>query len=95
MEGTVLDMEKWLVLNKGADFNGIGKKFHINPVTARLIRNRDITDEAAIQKYLYGTLEELYDPYLLKDVVLLTDILKEKIEQKKKWTALLMHRICQ
>lgn len=84
MEGTVLDMEKWLVLNKGADFNGIGKKFHINPVTARLIRNRDITDESAIQKYLYGTLEELYDSYLLKDVVLLTDILKEKIEQKKK-----------
>lgn len=84
MEGTVLDMEKWLVLNKGADFKGIGKKFHINPVTARLIRNREITDDAAIQKYLYGTLEQLYNPYLLKDVVLLTDILKEKIEQKKK-----------
>ncbi|MGN0352801.1 MAG: single-stranded-DNA-specific exonuclease RecJ [Roseburia sp.] len=77
-------MEKWLVLNKGADFNGIGKKFHINPVTARIIRNREIIEEADIQKYLYGTLEELYDPYLLKDVVLLTDILKEKIKEKKK-----------
>lgn len=77
-------MEKWLVLNKGADFRGIGKKFHINPVTARIIRNREVIEEADIQKYLYGTLKELYDPYLLKDVVLLTNILKEKIEQKRK-----------
>lgn len=77
-------MEKWLVLNKGADFRGIGKKFHINPVTARIIRNREVIEESDIQKYLYGTLEELYDPYLLKDIVLLTNILKEKIEQKKK-----------
>ncbi len=73
-------MKKWLVVNKGADFKKIGQQFHIDPVTARIIRNREIKEEDAIRKYLYGTLEELYDPYLLKDVVLLTDILQKKIE---------------
>lgn len=77
-------MEKWLVLNKGADFKGIGEKFHINPVTARIIRNREVVEETEIRKYLYGTLDDLYNPYLLKDVTLLTDILKEKIKANQK-----------
>lgn len=34
-------MEKWFVINKGADFAGIAKRFGISPVTARLIRNRE------------------------------------------------------
>lgn len=76
-------MEKWFVINKGADFNGIGKKFHINPVTARIIRNREITNDDEIRKYLRGTLEDLYDPHQLKDVEKLTDLLKNKIEEKE------------
>lgn len=60
-------MEKWFVIQKGADFNAIAARFHISPVTARLIRNREITDEAAIEKYLNGTLDDLYDPHLLLD----------------------------
>lgn len=76
-------MEKWFVIQKGADFNAIAARFHISPVTARLIRNREITDEAAIEKYLYGTLDDLYDPHLLLDAEHLVAILADKIAQKK------------
>lgn len=76
-------MEKWFVIQKGADFTGLGKRFGISPVTARLIRNRDVIGEEAFEKYLHGSLQDLYDPHLLKDAGLLTDLLKQKIEEKK------------
>ena len=76
-------MEKWFVINKGADFEKLGKEFGISPVTARLIRNREVIGEAAFERYLYGSLKDLYDPHLLKDADRLTDILKVKIEEQK------------
>ena len=75
-------MEKWFVINKGADFEKLGKEFGISPVTARLIRNREVIGEAAFERYLYGSLKDLYDPHLLKDADRLTDILKVKIEEQ-------------
>ena len=47
-------MEKWFVINKGADFAGIAKRFGISPVTARLIRNREVMGDEAIARYLKG-----------------------------------------
>lgn len=76
-------MEKWFVVNKGADFKKIAKKFQISPITARLIRNREVIGDEAIEKYLNGGKESLYDPHLLKDAGLLTDILSQKICDKK------------
>ena len=76
-------MEKWVVYNKKADFKGIGRQFGIDQVTARIIRNRDITEEADINLFLNGGLKDLYSPYLLKDADLLTDILVEKIKLQK------------
>ena len=32
-------MSKWMVAAKRADFEGIGKKYQISPVLARIIRN--------------------------------------------------------
>ena len=59
-------MAKWYVAAKKADFNGIGQRFSISPVLARVIRNRDIEGDEAIEKYLHGTIRDLYDPALLK-----------------------------
>ena len=53
-------MAQWLVINKKADFKAIGERFQIDPVTARIIRNRDVIEEADIQKFLYGGLQDLY-----------------------------------
>lgn len=57
-------MEKWFVINKGADFEKLGKEFGISPVTARLIRNREVIGEAAFERYLYGSLKDLYDTFI-------------------------------
>lgn len=76
-------MEKWFVIQKGADFQGIAQKFGIHPMTARLIRNRDILGDDAIAKYLRGGIEDLYDPHLLLQADRLVDILSEKIRQEK------------
>lgn len=77
-------MEKWFVINKGADFAGIAKRFGISPVTARLIRNREVMGDEAIARYLKGGIGELYDPHLLLDSDRLTDILVQKISEQKK-----------
>ena len=61
-------MEKWVVAAKRADFARIASTFGIDPVTARLIRNRDIVGDEAIRQYLYGTREDLRDPLAMKDV---------------------------
>lgn len=77
-------MEKWVVTAKGGDFQEIGKKFHVDPVIARLIRNRDVIGEDNIRQYLYGTVRDLPSPWLLKNMGTAVDILKEKICSGKK-----------
>ena len=76
--------EKWVVSGKKADFYGIGERFHIDPVIARLIRNRDVIGEEQIKEYLYPTLNDLHDPSLLKDMKQATELLVEKIQAGKK-----------
>ena len=77
-------MEKWFVAMKKADFNGIAEKYQISPIIARLMRNRDVIGDEAIDFYLNGTVEDLYDGLLMKDMDRVVDILKEKIEEGKK-----------
>lgn len=77
-------MEKWFVAMKKAGFNGIAEKYQISPIIARLMRNRDVIGDEAIDFYLNGTVEDLYDGLLMKDMDRAVDILKEKIEEGKK-----------
>lgn len=76
--------EKWMVYAKKADFNALGEHFSISPITARILRNRDIMTEKEMEYFLYGTLEDLHDPRQMKDAELAASILKKKIETKKK-----------
>lgn len=79
-----LRKEKWVIAGKRADFQAIGKRFQIDPVIARVIRNRELTEWNQIESYLYGGKERLYDPHLLKDADHGAKIIKEKIENHKK-----------
>lgn len=83
-DGEGIWMEKWFVAMKKADFNGIAEKYQISPIIARLMRNRDVIGDEAIDFYLNGTVEDLYDGLLMKDMDRAVDILKEKIEEGKK-----------
>ena len=76
--------EVWMLQTKKADFKQIGARFRIDPVTARIIRNRGIEGEAAIDRYLNGTLDDLYDPMLLKDMERAVSILCEAVDTGKK-----------
>ena len=77
-------MEKWFLANKKADFAAIGKKFGVSPVIAKIIRNRDIVDENDIHKFLYGAMDDLYDPMLMKDMDMLAAELKKSINSGKR-----------
>ena len=76
--------EKWYVAAKKADFQGIAKRFGIDPVTARIIRNRDVVGDDEIRQYLYGTRAELGDPAQLQGGMEAASLLKQKIEAGKK-----------
>lgn len=75
--------KKWVVSAKRADFKGIGEKYGIDQVVARIIRNRDVVEEKEIEQYLKGTRVDLYSPYLLKDMKKTVEILTEKIKGQK------------
>ena len=74
-------MEKWFITMKKADFNEIAAKYHISPILARLIRNRDVAEDAQIDRYLNGTAADLYDGMGMKDMDRAVEILKEKIRE--------------
>lgn len=77
-------MEKWVVTAKKADFQGIGRKYGIDPVIARIIRNRDITGDEAIEEYLNGTLADIPSWKLLKDIDKAVEIISGKIDSGTK-----------
>ena len=57
-----------MLRTKRADFAAVAERFHISPVTARIIRNREVVEDKDIERYLHGTVRDLYDPHLLKDM---------------------------
>ena len=77
-------MERWFITMKKADFNAIGEKYHISPILARLIRNRDIVGDEAVDFYLNGTIADLYDGMLMRDMDRAVEILEEKIREEKR-----------
>lgn len=76
--------EKWVIAAKKADFNGIGKRFGIDPVIARVMRNRGMTEPAEMEMYLHGTRKDLQDPHLLKDADRAAGIIYGKIRERKR-----------
>ena len=58
--------EKWVVAAQKADLGGIAKRFGIDPVTARVIRNRDVISEEDIRRFLNPTITDLYPSTALR-----------------------------
>lgn len=70
----------WMLQTKRADFSALAQRFSISPVTARIIRNRDVVGEEEIRRYLHGTIQDLYDPRLLQDMDRAVALLQKKIQ---------------
>lgn len=77
-------MAKWMVSAKKADFAKIAEMFHIDPVIARIMRNRDIETMEQIDRFLHGTPDDMHSPHLLKDVDKAARILQEQIDSGKR-----------
>ncbi|MCM1064188.1 MAG: single-stranded-DNA-specific exonuclease RecJ [Eubacterium sp.] len=75
-------MEKWYVAAKKADFDKWAVEFGISPVVARILRNRDLTESGDIRKFLYGTLEDCYSPWLLKDMDRAVELLIRAVSEQ-------------
>lgn len=76
--------EKWMVSAKKADFEKWAEIFKISPVLARILRNRNLTDEAQVRKFLHGTLEDCYSPWLMKDMDKAVDAVRNAIAGRRK-----------
>ena len=77
-------MAKWFLAAKKADFDRIAQQFQIDPVIARIMRNRDLVTDEEMKSFLRGTLEDLHEPRQLKDVEKAVRILNDKIKTGKK-----------
>lgn len=76
-------MKKWILHMKKADFYAIGKKFSIDPIVVKIMRNRGLEREEEYEKFLYGGWEQLYDPSSFKGMEEAVAILYQKIQKKK------------
>ena len=76
-------MERWFITMKKADFSAVGEKYHISPILARLIRNRDVVGDEAVDFYLNGTIADLHDGMLMRDMDRAVEILAEKVREDK------------
>lgn len=72
--------KKWMIASKRADFKGIGQALGIDPVLVRIMRNRDLTDPEEMRRWLYGDLNSLHDPHLLKDIDKAAEIILHHIK---------------
>lgn len=77
-------MKNWVLLRKGADFQHISKTFGVSPRIAALIRNRDVIGDDAVARYLNGTIADLYDGMLMKDMDKAVAVLMEKVREEEK-----------
>ena len=72
--------QDWRIYAKKADFKALSEKYGIDPVVARVIRNRDVVTDSDFENYIYGTLESTYAPDLMIDMELGVDIIMSSIE---------------
>ena len=75
--------ELWMVQTKRADFSGLAMRLGVSPVAVRGMRNRGLTEEAEMRKYLYGTLDDLYDPRLMKGMEQAAELIVRKLKEGK------------
>lgn len=76
--------EIWMLQAKRADFNGLAMRLGVSPVAVRIMRNRGLLDEREMRKYLYGTLDDLYDPRQMKGMETAAGIIEKKLIEGKK-----------
>lgn len=71
----------WRVHGLRADFYALGEEFNIDPVVARVIRNRSLETSEEFHRYLYADLSIQHSPFLMKDMDKACELMLQKINQ--------------
>ncbi|MBU3202153.1 single-stranded-DNA-specific exonuclease RecJ [Clostridium estertheticum] len=76
--------KKWLLRNTSKDVISLANKSGVSPVVAKILINRGFDNEIDIRKFMRASIDDLYDPFLMKDMEKAIDIIKLAIENKEK-----------
>ena len=77
--------EKWIAINRKQEFERLSKETKsLHPLIIRLLANRGIKTGEEASLFLEGTIENLYDGSLMKDMLKGVSIIKNAILSKKK-----------
>jgi len=76
--------KKWLLRNTSKDISSLAKKSGVSALVAKILIDRGFNNEIDIKKFMRASLDDLYDPFLMKDMEKSIDIIKLAIENKKK-----------
>lgn len=76
--------EKWVAINRKQEFEKLSKETNLHPLMVRLLANRDIKTGKEAALFLNGTINDLHDGSLMKDMKKGVSIIKNAILDKKK-----------
>ncbi|APC41203.1 single-stranded-DNA-specific exonuclease RecJ [Clostridium estertheticum] len=76
--------KKWLLRNTSKDVISLANKSGVSPVVAKILINRGFDNEIDIRKFMRASIDDLYDPFLMKDMEKAIYIIKLAIENKEK-----------
>jgi single-stranded-DNA-specific exonuclease len=76
--------KKWLLRNTSADIGLIAKNSGVSEVVAKILINRGLINEIEIKKFMRANLEDLYDPFLMKDMEKATGLMVAAIKNNEK-----------
>jgi len=76
--------KKWLLRNTSRDIKSLAKNSGVSEVIAKILINRGFTSEIDIKKFMRAKVDDLYNPFLMKDMEKAIGLIKSAIENKEK-----------
>ncbi len=77
-------IKDWYIYAKKADFDRISRRFGIDKVTARVLRNRGLMSDEEIDLFLNGSIDSLYDERELPNAEKAADLILKTVRDGKK-----------
>jgi single-stranded-DNA-specific exonuclease len=74
----------WILTPRREEAKTLSAELDIPSEIAQILVNRNLCDAEAANKFLFGTLEGLHDPYLMKDMRKAVDRIRRAISQREK-----------
>lgn len=77
-------MKRWLLKRSKINTSIMAKELGIKETVACILANRGLGERQGARNFLYGTMEDIRDPFLMKDMALGIELITQGIKNKKK-----------